>query len=156
YPENIDETGWHKNLPAFNLPLPQFRNATYRGFQVEGNSMAPNLQSGEWDLGKAVDNIDFINEGKIYVDVTQDSVLVKKLRKIPQNPERLKLVSINPEYSPYKLDIAEIQELWQVNSKLTFSLDDKAENHLLEELKTSMEELKKELRAFKRENNPLN
>src|SRR5699024_8149021 len=43
YPENIGETSWHKQLPAFNSPLPEFRNATYRGFQVEGDSMEPNL-----------------------------------------------------------------------------------------------------------------
>src|SRR5699024_6183256 len=43
YPQNIQESGWHKKLPAFNLPLPEYRNATYRGFQVEGNSMEPNL-----------------------------------------------------------------------------------------------------------------
>src|SRR5699024_11028270 len=81
YPENIGETGWHKQLPAFNLPLPEFRNATYRGFQVEGDSMEPNLHAGEWVLGKAIDDITQLNEGKIYVAVTHDSVLVKKLHR---------------------------------------------------------------------------
>ncbi len=150
YPQNIHDTGWHAKLPAFNLPLPEYKNATYRGFQVEGNSMEPNLFAGEWVLGKAVDNTSYINEGKVYVIVTQDSVLVKKLYRLP-DISKLQLVSINPEYAPYELDIAAIQELWQVNSKLTFSLDANSENHLLRELKESMEALKLQLNSFRRD-----
>ena len=30
YPQNIQDTSWYKQLPAFDLPLPEFRNATYR------------------------------------------------------------------------------------------------------------------------------
>lgn len=151
YPQNINETGWHKNLPAFNIPLPEYRNATYRGFQIEGNSMEPNLQADEWVLAKAVDDLQFINEGKMYVVVTQDSVLVKKIHKIPGSNATIRLISINPEYLPFKLKVSSIQELWQVSSKLTFSLDAHAENALLKELKQSMEELKKELKSFKNE-----
>lgn len=149
YPQNIHETGWHKQLPAFNLPLPQYRNATYRGFQVEGNSMEPNLRAGEWVLGKAVDSINHINEGKIYVLITFDSVLVKKLYRISNDASHIRLVSINPEYAPYTLEVDQIQELWQVNSKLTFSLDANSESNLVQELKSSMEELKRELQNFK-------
>ena len=36
YPQNISDTSWYKQLPAFDLPLPEFRNSTYCGFQVEG------------------------------------------------------------------------------------------------------------------------
>lgn len=149
YPQNIQETGWQKKLPAFNLPLPEFRNATYRGFQVEGNSMEPNLLAGEWVLGKAIDNLRSVNEGKIHVIITFDSVLVKKLFRMPNNPSRIRLVSINPEYPPFEMEVSEIQELWQVNSKLTFSLDTQPENSILQELRQSMEELKKELQTFR-------
>lgn len=149
YPQNIEDTGWHKQLPAFHFPLPEYRNATYRGFQVEGDSMQPNLLSGEWVLGKAVDNLDHVTEGKIYVIVTLDSVLVKKIYRIPGNPARIRLISSNPDYPAFELKVSDLQEIWQVNSKLTFALDANAENQLLKELKASMEELKKELRAFK-------
>ncbi|HLS30685.1 MAG TPA: LexA family transcriptional regulator [Flavobacteriaceae bacterium] len=149
YPQNIQESGWHKKLPAFNLPLPEFRNATYRGFQVEGNSMEPNLRAGEWVLGKAVDNLSDVNEGKIYVIITYDSVLVKKLYRLPNDSSKIRLVSINTEYPPLEMKVTEIQELWQVNSKLTFSLNANAENSILQELQESMEELKRELQSFK-------
>lgn len=150
YPQNIEDSGWHKQLPAFHFPLPQFRNATYRGFQVEGDSMQPNLLSGEWVLAKAVDSLDYITEGKIYVIVTFDSVLVKKIYRIPGNPSKIRLISLNPDYEAFELEVSELQEIWQVNSKLTFYLDSNAENQLLKELKVSMEELRKELQEFKK------
>lgn len=150
YPQNIEDSAWQKQLPAFQFPLPEYRNATYRGFQVEGDSMQPNLFSGEWVLGKAVSNLDYITEGKIYVIVTMDSVLVKKIYRIPGVINKIRLVSINSDYSPFELNVDQLQEVWQVNSKLTFSLDANAENHLLTELKASMKELKKELQEFKR------
>lgn len=151
YPENIHETSWHKKLPAFNLPLPEYRNATYRGFQVEGDSMYPNLRSGEWVLAKAVDNISTITDGKIYVVVTFDSVFVKKLHKL-SHPFEVKLISINTDYASFDLKTNEIQEIWEVTSKLTFSLDHNSENHILKELKASMEELKAQLKEVRKAN----
>lgn len=141
YPQNIADVGWHKRLPAFNLPLPQYRNATYRGFQIEGDSMLPVFQPGDWVLGKAVSNLGEINDNKVHVVVTADSVLIKKLRKQPEE-SRLMLISLNEEYPPFELDKEEIRELWQVNSKLTFNVDAFAENNILKQLQESMEELK--------------
>ena len=54
YPHNIQDVDWYQTLPVFNLPLPQFRNATYRGFQVEGDSMLPNIRPNDWVLGRSV------------------------------------------------------------------------------------------------------
>lgn len=152
YPQNVHETGWHKQLPAFNLPLPQYRNATYRGFQVEGDSMTPNLRPDEWVLAKAIGNLSEITEGKIYVVITYDSVLVKKIHKL-STPSKIRLLSINTEYIPFDLPVNSIQEIWEVTSKLTFSLDENSENHILRELKQSMIELKTELQTIKNQQN---
>ncbi|WP_291870344.1 LexA family transcriptional regulator, partial [Maribacter sp.] len=100
YPQNIEDTSWYKELPAFDLPLPEFRNATYRGFQVEGDSMLPNLKPGEWVLAKATENIEDVNPNKIYVVVLQDAVLVKKVIRMP-NSANVTLVSLNESYPPY-------------------------------------------------------
>ena len=61
YPQNIQDASWYRQLPAFDIPLPEFRNATYRGFQVEGDSMLPNLRPGEWVLAKAVEKLEDIS-----------------------------------------------------------------------------------------------
>ena len=145
YPQNIQDTSWYKQLPAFDLPLPEFRNATYRGFQVEGDSMLPNLQPGEWLLAKAVEGLDDISRNKIYVVVLHDAVLVKKIEKLPGNSKML-LISLNEIYPPYEIESEQIQELWQVSSKITFGVDATTEKGLLRQLQESMEELKNQLK----------
>lgn len=144
YPQNIQDTSWYQQLPAFDLPMPEFRNATYRGFQVEGDSMLPNLQPGDWVLARAVESMDEINPNKMYVVVLQDAVLVKKLERNPGN-SRLTLISLNEAYPPYTVEPQDLQELWEVSSKITFGIDASTEKGLLRQLQESMEDLKKQL-----------
>lgn len=145
YPQNIQDTSWYKQLPAFDLPIPEFRNATYRGFQVEGDSMLPNLKPGEWVLAKAIEHIDDVSPNKMYVVVLQDAILVKKIEKRP-NSNNITLVSLNESYPPYDIKPFQIQEIWQVGSKITFGEDATTEKGLLKQLQESMEELKSQFR----------
>ena len=149
YPHNIQDTEWYESLPAFNIPLPEYRNATYRGFQVEGDSMLPNIRPNEWVLGRAVSNISEVNDSKIYIVVLHDSVLVKKLQKIRNNPEKIRLVSLNESYLPIDVNLKDVQELWLVNSKLSFGVDEPSESNLLRQLQQSMEELKAQIKGIK-------
>ncbi len=144
YPQNIQDTSWYRELPAFDLPLPEFRNATHRGFQVEGDSMYPNLKPGEWVLARAIEHIDDVSPNKMYVVVLQDAVLVKKVIRKP-NSNNVTLVSLNEMYPPYEIKPFHIQEIWQVTSKLTFSVDATTETGLLKQLQQSMDELKSQL-----------
>ena len=148
YPNNIADVEWYQKLPAFDLPLPQYRNATYRGFQVEGDSMLPSFRPDDWVLAKGVQSLQDASDNKIYVIVMQDAVVVKKLQKLP-DPSKVILISLNEEYVPYEVSISDIQEIWQVNSKLTFNIDTQAESTLLRELQASMQELKSQLKTFK-------
>ena len=148
YPQNITDTSWYQQLPAFDMPIPEFRNATYRGFQVEGDSMLPNLQQGEWVLAKGIEHIDHVSANKMYVVVLQDSVMVKKIEKKP-NSNNITLVSLNETYPPYDIKPFQIQEIWEVSSKLTFNVDATTEKGLLRQLQESMEELKKQVGQVK-------
>lgn len=149
YPHNVQDAEWYQSLPRFNIPLPQFRNASYRGFQVEGDSMLPNIRPKEWVLGRAVENVEAATDSRIYIVVLSDSVLVKKLQKFPNNPERIRLISLNREYNPIEVRIRDIQELWMVNSKISFGVEEPSDSSLLRELHESMEELKGQLRGIK-------
>ena len=144
YPQHLHDTGWYRELPAFDLPLPQFRNASYRGFQVEGDSMLPNLKPGDWVLSRAVSDWQDISANRMYVVVLQDAVVVKKIEKLPGD-EKLRLISLNETYPPYEIDSSQIQEIWQVSSKITFGLEATTEKGLLRQLQQSMEELKEKL-----------
>lgn len=148
YPHNVQDVEWYQQLPAFDLPLPEYRNASHRGFQIEGDSMLPNFRPGEWVLGKAVPTIEEASNNRIYVIVLYDSVLVKKLQKLP-DPSKLLLISLNEEYLPIEINVNDVQELWQVNSKLTFNLEAPSESGLLKQLQQSMDELRSEFKAFK-------
>ena len=130
-----------KPYPFLIFPLPQFRNATYRGFQVEGDSMLPNIRPNDWVLGRSVSNVAEASDNKIYIVVLHDSVLVKKLEKI-NHSAKIRLLSLNQEYLPIEVNINDIQELWQVNSKLTFGIDEPSESTLLKQLQQSMDDLK--------------
>ena len=149
YPQNIQDLGWYDNLPAFNIPLPEYRNATYRGFQVEGDSMLPNIRPNEWVLGKAVPSISEASDSLMYIVVLHDSVLVKKLQKVANAPNKVRLISLNPEYLPIEVEVKDIQELWQVNSKLSFNIDEPSETTLFKQLQQSMEELKGQINTLK-------
>ncbi|MEO1485248.1 MAG: S24 family peptidase [Bacteroidota bacterium] len=148
YPQNIQDTSWYRQLPAFDLPIPEFRNATYRGFQVEGDSMLPNLRPGEWVLARAIEHIDHISANKMYVVVLQDSVMVKKVERRP-NSNNITLISLNETYPPYEIKPFQIQEIWEVSSKLTFNLEATTERGLLKQLQQSMEELKQQVSGAK-------
>src|SRR5690606_10431069 len=149
YPHNIQDTEWYQSLPRFNIPLPQFRNASYRGFQVEGDSMLPNIRPNEWVLGRAVANLDEATDGRIYIIVLKDSVLVKKLQKLPGNPQKIRLISLNKEYLPIEVDVDDLQELWVVNSKLSFGIEEPSDSSLLRELQESMEDLKSKINELR-------
>src|SRR5690606_3045744 len=69
YAHNLQDPQWYDTLPAFDLPLPEFRNATFRGFQVEGNSMWPVWHNKEWVIARAVEKLSDIKADKIYVVV---------------------------------------------------------------------------------------
>ncbi|KAA2217023.1 XRE family transcriptional regulator [Maribacter flavus] len=149
YPQNISDTSWYQQLPAFDLPIPEFRNATYRGFQVEGDSMLPNLRPGEWVLARAIEHIDHVSPNKMYVVVLLDSVMVKKIEKRP-NSNNITLVSLNESYPPYDIKPFLIQEIWEVSSKITFNVDATTDNGLLKQLQESMQELKNQLQHVKK------
>lgn len=147
YPQNIQDPSWYEQLPAFDLPLPQFRNATYRGFQVEGDSMLPRIHPGDWVIGRAMNSFDEVMDSRVYVVVLADSILVKKIQKISKK-NKIKLISFNESYLPVEVNFSEIQELWLVNSKLTFGVESTEESSLLKELKESMKELKSQLKRI--------
>ncbi|WP_281540320.1 XRE family transcriptional regulator [Maribacter aestuarii] len=149
YPQNISDTSWYRQLPAFDLPIPEFRNATYRGFQIEGDSMLPNLHPGEWVLARAIEHIDHVSANKMYVVVLQDSIMVKKIEKRP-NSNNITLVSLNETYPPYDIKPFQVQEIWEVSSKITFNVDATTDSGLLRQLQESMQELKNQLQHVKK------
>jgi len=120
YPTRFLEPEYYKELPAFKLPGSDYRNGTFRCFQVEGDSMTDSLQNGDFVVGRFCDNhFKDIREGYIHVVVTNDNVLVKRILNKAESDHTLTLISDNEAYPPFDIDIDEVREIWYVKSKLT-------------------------------------
>jgi len=140
YSQNIHEEEWYKELPSMRVPLPNYRNATYRGFQVQGDSMTPNIYPGDWVIGRSVPNIGDLHYGRIHIVVLKDAVIVKQVLLSVNKPNTILLRSTNPEHKDLEVPISDVQELWEMSSKLTFSVGVSKENALRKELQESMKE----------------
>jgi transcriptional regulator with XRE-family HTH domain len=120
YPTRYLEPEFYRELPAFKLPGTDYRNGTFRCFQVEGDSMTDSLQNGDFVVGRFCDNhFKDVREGYIHVVVTNDNVLVKRILNKAEEEHKLTLISDNEAYPPIDVDIDEVKEIWYVKSKLT-------------------------------------
>lgn len=141
YAQNILDKEWYSELPSMRLPLANYRNASYRGFKVEGDSMTPTINPGDWVIGKSVPSIAELNFGKIYIVVLRDAVVVKQVVLANEKGNTILLHSANSEYEDIVVPVNDIQELWEVSSKLTFGVGVSKQNNLRKELQESMETL---------------
>lgn len=115
------EPEYIKDLPKLYLPGPEFRNATYRCFQVKGESMAPGLQPEDYVIGSYVHNWPTnISEGYVYIVVTKDDVLVKRLLNRIEPRDKVVLLSDNDAFATQEIHKSEIIELWRAKAKISF------------------------------------
>ncbi|MDP5100084.1 MAG: LexA family transcriptional regulator [Nonlabens sp.] len=149
YAGNVQDTDWYNELPAFNIPLPEYKEGSFRAFQVRGDSMLPVLLPNEWVMGKAVESVRQANDSRIHVIVTSDTVVVKKLRK-SESPDQVNLISLNREYPLIEQPVSEIRELWEVNSKISFDLDAREGDEALVSLKQGLDSLRTEIAQMKK------
>lgn len=118
YGLNIGDVNFYQQLPVFTFPLPAFRNATFRGFQITGDSMVPLVQPTDWVIAKAVTNLNDIVSGQVYVVVEEESVRLKQV-KINNAQTQLTLISLNLDYPPVEIEAKNVLELWEYHSKIT-------------------------------------
>ncbi|GAL73640.1 hypothetical protein JCM19275_2487 [Nonlabens ulvanivorans] len=149
YATNVLDTDWYQDLPAFSIPLPQYKEGSFRAFQVRGDSMLPVLQPAEWVMGKAVESVRQANDNRIHVVVTADTVVVKKLRKSDIS-DLVNLISLNRDYPVIEQSVSEIKELWEVNSKLSFDLDVHEGEEAMISLKQGLDSLRDEIAQLKK------
>ncbi|MBV6644597.1 MAG: helix-turn-helix domain-containing protein [Cyclobacteriaceae bacterium] len=110
-------------LPKFRLPmLPG--NATYRAFEIHGDSMLP-LVSGVIVIGKYLESINDIKNGKTYVLVTQkEGVVYKRVFNYLEERGKLYLVSDNKNYSAYEVDPIDVEEIWEAIAFISIQFPD--------------------------------
>jgi len=110
YLQGYADAEYIDNLQSFSLPF--LPTGKHRAFQIEGDSMLP-VKSGSYIIGKYVEGIDYVNDGRTYVVLTQkEGCTYKRVFKDDENKE-LKLKPDNESYTPYNVSYNDILELWE-------------------------------------------
>ena len=135
-----------ENLPKFQLPFLNF-SGTHRAFEIKGDSMLP-LTSGSIVIGKFIEDLSFVKDGKTYILLTKEDGIIYKRVQVLDN--MIKLISDNKEYDPYTISSYDILEIWE--GIAFFSLDfpnpnneySSIKNHI-NNLYSNLDDLKKKL-----------
>lgn len=146
YLEGYDDPEYIQQLE--NIKLPFIPTGKHRAFPIKGDSMLP-LKDGSYVIGEFVEDRKDIRSNSTYVLVTLNEGMVYKrvINNIEQN-NTLRLISDNPTYPAYDVNMDEVVELW----KFTCAIN--TQEYTPEELKissitTMFNELGIELKALK-------
>lgn len=129
YLAGYDDPEYIEQLEKIKLPF--LPSGKHRAFPIKGDSMLP-MKDGSYVIGKFIDNIYDIVDGRTYVLLTLNEGMVYKrvYNKIKENG-MLVLVSDNQIYLPYEVHISEVLELWEFTCSIS------TQEYSKEELKIS-------------------
>lgn len=128
------------------ISLPFLGSGKFRGFPVEGDSMPPH-EDGSIIVGRYVENLGGVVDGKTYIFITKDEGIVyKRLNKNKKNV--LVVESDNSFYPPYEVKASDILEIWEYKCNIGLS-DRKQEISETESVKDMFLELKREINELK-------
>lgn len=151
YMSGFSDPEYVEKLPQFHLPnLSQ--NATYRAFEIQGDSMLP-LTSGTVIIGAYVEQLTDIKNGKTYVLVTAtEGVVYKRVFNYLEENGKLLLSSDNEMYKPYGINGMDVLEVWEAKAFISTDFPHfKGGNKslTLNDLSEMISELKLEIRQLK-------
>ena len=146
YLSGYGDVEFMESLPTFRLP--GLSNATYRMFEVDGPSMAPNVLHGDRIIGEWVESLNDIRDNRVYVIVHEGGVAVKRL--VNRLKERGKLylksdtIAHRHEFPTLEIDPADVKEVWYGRMKISSDFSEPAEvYHRLADLEMDMMEMKR-------------
>lgn len=103
-PEFLDE------LNTFTLPM--LASGNYRAFEIVGDSMLP-TPSGSVIIGEKVERMEDVKNNHAYIVVSRtEGVVYKRVLRSNRNKNKLTLVSDNPAFQPYQINVEDILEMW--------------------------------------------
>lgn len=140
-----------ETLPTFRLP--GLSHSTYRMFEVEGLSMAPNILNGDRVIGEWVEKLEDIRDNRVYVIVHSGGVAVKRVMNRLKDRGKLYLksdtVAHRLEFPTIEIDPSEIKEVWYSRLKISSDFSEPGEVYQrlgnlemdIMEMKRKMEEM---------------
>jgi transcriptional regulator with XRE-family HTH domain len=145
YLNGYSDPEYMSELPFMSLPFTV--TGKHRSFPIKGDSMPP-LATGDYVVGKYVESLSELLDGKTYILLTKDEGIVYK--RIYQKPGNLiELHSDNKSYHPYTVKTDNILEIWEFVCSLKTS-DKKAEEVNMEHMMQLLLSMKVELEKQKK------
>ncbi len=138
---------YFENLPKMNLPFVPV--GKHRAFAIKGDSMPP-LKDGSYVIGKYVESIKDIRNGRTYVLLTKnEGVVYKRVYNNIKKDGTLMLHSDNLIYQPYSVKANDVFELWEFTCCLNLS-DSKTEELNTDSIMNMLRSMKIELASLKK------
>jgi transcriptional regulator with XRE-family HTH domain len=151
YLNGFADPEYMESLPQFHIPTLS-RHATYRAFELSGDSMLP-LVPGTVIIGSYVEQLRDIKSGKTYVLVTSsEGVVYKRVFNYLDENGKLFLVSDNEHYKPYEVKGEDVMEIWEAKAFISTDFPnpkDKAKPVSLEDISQMILDLKSEIIRLK-------
>lgn len=115
---------FNSSLQKIYIPGMPYRGDNYRIWEVEGHSMEPTFREGYWVVTEKIEGPwNKIKEFHVYVVVTEDDVMLKRLKLSETKPGHWVLISDNEElYPPILLPVEEVKELWFAKRKMDWEM----------------------------------
>ncbi|WP_421878376.1 XRE family transcriptional regulator [Marinoscillum sp.] len=151
YLNGYSDPEYLSELPRFHLPMLP-KNATYRAFEISGDSMLP-IPSGSIVIGKYLDGFDDIKNGKTYVLLTEkEGVVYKRVFNYISEKGCLYLVSDNKSYSAYEIAAKDVLEIWEAKAYISIEFPDpESKNELsLDKIAGMVMDLQNEVKDIKK------
>lgn len=145
YTRGFADPEYVKVLPTFQLPFLS-RNRKYRTFQITGDSMLP-IPDKSFVTGEFMQNWQHIRNNHPYIIITLDEgVVFKVVENNVEKEGRLHLISLNPLYESYDIDIKEVKEIWKFVHYISSEIPEP--NLPKEKLTEEVQSLKQQVRAI--------
>lgn len=131
YLNNYDSAAYFTKLPCYNLP--GYNNATYRMFEVEGQSMYNTLHQGDIVIGEYTESFHDIRDNHVYVVITErEGILVKRIFNRIKESNKLILSSdnkITAQFPNIVIEPEDIRELWHIKGLMSRYLYQKVDTN---------------------------
>ena len=98
-------------LNTFTLPM--LNGGNYRAFEISGDSMLP-TPSGSIIVGEKIEGLDTVKNNTACILVSRnDGIVYKRVQKNTKSKSKLTLISDNPTFQPYSINMDEVLEMWE-------------------------------------------
>lgn len=150
YLSGYGDPEYMEGLDHFNLPVKELaQDATYRMFQIEGESMLP-IPNGSYILAHYEENWSKAGGMRPYVVVTREhGVVFKRVENRLDTHGDYLLISDNLDFAPYRVFPEDVVEMWRARAYLAFDWPTPAFAGM-ERIQGTLDQMREDLRTIQK------